>query len=221
MRLLLVEDTERLRNTLVRSLCADGHVVDAASTAREAIAFLEGFSYDIVVLDLMLPDMDGLDVLRRLRKAGNSARVLVLSARDQVADRVDALNLGADDYLVKPFAHTELSARLQALGRRRLDEGQARLELGPLQVDPLQRIARVGEQALSLSPKEYALIELLLRERGRVLSRAQIFERLYDSASEASDKVVEVLMSTLRAKLARAGMPDLVQNRRGHGYMLD
>jgi two-component system copper resistance phosphate regulon response regulator CusR len=220
MRLLLVEDTDRLRNTLTRSLSADGHVVDAAASGRQAIAFLDGYDYDIVVLDLMLPDMDGLDVLRRLRKGRGGARVMILSARDQVADRVESLNLGADDYLVKPFAHSELAARLLALGRRRLDDGGSRLEVGPLQVDLLQRVARVNEQMLSLSPKEYALVELLLRERGRVLSRAQIFERLYDSGSAASDKVVEVLMSTLRTKLARAGVPEIVQNRRGHGYVV-
>jgi two-component system copper resistance phosphate regulon response regulator CusR len=221
MRLLLVEDTPRLRDTLVRTLRADGHAVDAAADGREALAFLDGFAYDIVVLDLMLPDMDGLDVLRRLRAGSSGTRVLVLSARDQVADRVEALNLGADDYLVKPFAHDELAARLLALARRRRDEGAPQLRHGTLCVDPLLRAARVGETLLPLSPKEYALLELLLRERGRVLSRPQIFERLYDSHSEASDKVVEVLLSTLRTKLARAGLADVVQTRRGHGYLVE
>ncbi len=221
MRLLLIEDSERLRTTLERALRDDGHAVDPAACGREALAFLTSFAYDIVILDLMLPDMDGLGVLRHLRATPGETRVLVLSARDQVGDRVEALNLGADDYLVKPFAHDELRARLLALGRRRLNHGSAVIEAGPLRVDTLQRVARVAGEVLALSPKEYALLELLLRERGRTQGRRSLFERLYDSESEASDKVIEVLMSTLRAKLARAGLRDLIQTRRGYGYVVE
>jgi two-component system copper resistance phosphate regulon response regulator CusR len=145
--------------------------------------------------------------------------VLVLSARDQVADRVQALNLGADDYLVKPFAYDELLARVLAISRR----GQTQLPLlrvGALEVDPRARLARVNGEVLALTPKEYALLEALLGQRGTVLARGELFERLYDARSEASDKVIEVLVSTLRGKLARAGLPELIETRRGFGYVV-
>ena len=149
------------------------------------------------------------------------ARVLMLSARDTVADRVAALDAGADDYLVKPFALDELQARVRALARRARDGGDTVLELDGLQVDTGARRARWQGVDLQLSPKEYALLELLLRERGKVLSRPAIFDRLYDSASESSDKVVEVILSTLRGKFAKAGASDPIHTRRGFGYVIE
>lgn len=221
MRLLIVEDSPTLAASLQTTLEQDGHACDHAGDGEQAIAFLAGHDYDLLVLDWMLPRRDGLQVLRALRGSGARARVLMLSARDTVADRVAALDAGADDYLVKPFALDELQARVRALARRARDGGDPVLELDGLQVDTGARRARWRGVDLQLSPKEYALLELLLRERGKVLSRPAIFDRLYDSASESSDKVVEVILSTLRGKLARAGAPDPIHTRRGFGYVIE
>lgn len=221
MRLLIVEDSPTLAASLQATLEQDGHACDHAGDGEQAIAFLAGHDYDLLVLDWMLPRRDGLQVLRALRGSGARARVLMLSARDTVADRVAALDAGADDYLVKPFALDELQARVRALARRGRDGGDTLLELEGLQVDTGARRARWQGVDLQLSPKEYALLELLLRERGKVLSRPAIFDRLYDSASESSDKVVEVILSTLRGKLARAGAPDPIHTRRGFGYVIE
>lgn len=219
MRLLIVEDSLTLGRDLTTALVRDGHVVDLAADGEEALRFLASYHYDVVTLDLMMPRLDGWSVLRRLQGRGGSPRVLVLSARDQVGDRVEALNLGADDYMVKPFAYAELLARLHALGRR--NEGAApMLQAGSLEVDPRARLARVNGAVLALSPKEYGLLETLMGQRGRVLSRSALFESLYDARSEASDKVIEVLVSTLRTKLAHAGIPDLIETRRGFGYVV-
>lgn len=221
MRLLLVEDSERLRQALVPLLVAAGHAVDTAADGALALAYLDRYDYAVVVLDLMLPRLDGLEVLRTMRARGNRARVLVLSARDQVQDRVAALDRGADDYLVKPSSSEELLARLSALLRRSLEQPEPALRAGPLVLDPRRRQVQVDGHSLALSPKEFALLECLLRERGRVLSRAQLFERVYSGQSESSDKVIEVLMSTLRSKLAEHGAGELVQTRRGFGYVVE
>ncbi|THD11988.1 response regulator transcription factor [Metallibacterium scheffleri] len=220
MRLLVVEDSPLLGPSLERGLRAEGHAVDLAGDGVTACEFLRRYPYDAMLLDLGLPQRDGGEVLKRLRAAGRDTRVLVLSARDQVEDRVGALNLGADDYLVKPFAWDELLARLNALLRRK-SEGVPLLRHGALSLDPATRLVRVDAQLLALSPREYALLELLLRARGQVFSRAQLFEHLYDAASATSDKVIEVLLSTLRAKLAQAGLPELIQTRRGFGYVVE
>ena len=220
MRLLVVEDSPLLGPGLERGLRAEGHAVDLAGDGVTACEFLRRYPYDAMLLDLGLPRRDGGEVLKRLRAAGRDTRVLVLSARDQVEDRVGALNLGADDYLVKPFAWDELLARLNALLRRK-SEGVPLLRHGALSLDPATRLARVDAQLLALSPREYALLELLLRARGQVHSRAQLFEHLYDATSATSDKVIEVLLSTLRAKLAQAELPDLIQTRRGFGYVVE
>jgi len=220
MRVLVVDDSERVRKTLATGLRARGMAVETAADGAEALALLNGLPFDVTVLDLMMPRVDGIQVLKTLKSKSAKPRILVLSARDQVQDRVDALNLGADDYLVKPFAFEELLARLLALGRRNFAEASPVLECGRLQLDTATQVVRVGDTALSLTPKEYALLELLLHRRGHVLSRAAIFAQIYESDSNASDTVIEVLMSTLRAKLARAGLPDLIQTRRGFGYVV-
>jgi DNA-binding response OmpR family regulator len=221
LRLLLVEDSPTLAEALVASLSREGYSCDHAADGVTAAAFLDGNDYDLVVLDWMLPRREGIDVLRELRRKGGRARVLMLSARDQIGDRVAALDAGADDYIVKPFALDELLARLRALARRPQDSGDAELLHGQLSIDLHARRARWNEQDLMLTPKEYGLLELLMRERGRVLSRQQIFDRLYESASESSDKVVEVIVSTLRSKLAAHGQAELIETRRGFGYVLD
>ena len=220
MRVLVVDDSERVRKTLATGLRAHGMAVETASDGAEALTMLNGLSFDIVVLDLMMPRVDGTQVLKALKGRAEKPRILVLSARDQVQDRVDALNLGADDYLVKPYAFEELLARLSALGRRNFAEASPELRSGRLVLDTATQLARVDDTVLVLTPKEYALLELLVRRREHVLSRAVIFEQLYESDSSASDTVIEVLMSTLRAKLSRAGLPDLIETRRGFGYVV-
>lgn len=219
MRLLIVEDSPSLGRDLRAALSADGHAVDLAVDGEQALRYLAGYAYDVVTLDLMLPGLDGWAVLRRLQSRDGTPRVLVLSARDQVGDRVEALNLGADDYLVKPFAYAELQARLLALLRRSTGLA-AVLRAGALEVNPQTRQARVAGAVLPLSPKEYALLETLMGQRDRVLSRMALFESLYDARSEASDKVIEVLISTLRTKLAQAGIHALIETRRGYGYVV-
>jgi two-component system copper resistance phosphate regulon response regulator CusR len=220
MRVLVVDDSERVRKTLATGLRTHGMAVETAADGTEALAMLNGLSFDLVVLDLMMPRVDGTQVLRALKGRAEKPRILVLSARDQVQDRVEALNLGADDYLVKPFAFEELLARLLALGRRRFTEASPELRCGRLTLDTATQLARADDTVLTLTPKEYALLELLVRRKGHVMSRAVIFEQLYESDSTASDTVIEVLMSTLRAKLSRAGLPDLIETRRGFGYVV-
>lgn len=220
MRLLLVEDSTTLRERLHAWLIAHGWTVDAVANGQDALAFVAGYDYQLVLLDLGLPDIDGQEVLARMRAAGCSARVLVLSARDQLDERVTALNRGADDYLVKPFALEELSSRLLALMRRSLDSAPPVLRHGILEVDPSVRVARVEGMPLALTPKEYLLLEALLRNRGQLMTRPALFELLYDSRSAASDKVIEVLISTLRGKLAQAGVADFIETRRGFGYLV-
>jgi DNA-binding response OmpR family regulator len=220
VRLLVVEDSPRLNAALVAGLRATGRVVDSAADGKEALNFLAANLYEVVVLDLALPRVDGVAVLRQMRRDDRRCRVLILSARDQVSDRIDALNLGADDYLVKPFDFGELNARVTALGRRQYGETLTALTIGLLTVDITARIARVAARPLPLSPKEFGLLELLVRNRGRWLSRAMVFKHLYDSTSDSSEHVVEVLLSTLRAKLRQAGIESLVETRRGYGYSI-
>jgi two-component system copper resistance phosphate regulon response regulator CusR len=220
MRVLVVDDSERVRRTLATGLRGHGMAVDTAADGAEALTMLNGLSFDLVVLDLMMPHVDGTQVLKSLKGRAQKPRILVLSARDQVQDRVDALNLGADDYLVKPFAFEELLARLLALGRRSFAEASPEIRCGRLTLDTATQLARVDDTVLTLTPKEYALLDLLVRRKGHVMSRAVIFGQLYESDSTSSDTVIEVLMSTLRAKLTRAGLPDLIETRRGFGYVV-
>jgi DNA-binding response OmpR family regulator len=222
MRLLIVEDSTVLRASLGAQLRDQLWTVDEAADGHSALAHLERYPYDAVILDLMLPGVDGLQVLQQMRAAGTQTRVLVLSARDQVADRVLALNAGADDYLVKPFAFQELVSRLQALMRRQLEAGGTpAIEVDRLRIDPRTRVVSVEGRELSLTPKEYGVLEALARNRGQITTRERLFEHLYDSRSESSDKVIEVLISTLRTKLAAAGLTDLIKTRRGFGYLVE
>ena len=220
MKLLLVEDSERLRSTLQHGLVAAGFVVDAAADGVMAKGFLDTYEYDLVTLDLMLPRMDGMAVLRGLARLRTRPRVLVLSARDQVSDRIEALNAGADDYLVKPFSFDELVARLRALARRPEEAHMPILECGPLRIDTRSQSAFVADEPLSLAPREFALLGLLMRHRGRVFSRHDILERLAGSDSTASEGSVEVLVFGLRRKLSDAGLEDIVKTRRGAGYLI-
>ena len=220
MKVLVVDDSERLRESLAEGLRAQGMAVETAVDGAQALALLSSMQFDIMVLDLVMPRVDGREVLRETRGWNKKPRILVLSAMDQIVDRVEALDLGADDYLVKPFAFEEVRARIQALGRRPISEASPVLEVGELNIDTATRVARVAGKTLALTPREYALLELLVRRRGHVLSRTAIFEQLYQSDSEASDSVIEALLSTLRGKLTRAGLDHLIETRRGFGYVI-
>ncbi len=221
MRVLVVDDSERVRRVLASGLHSHGLAAETASDGAEALKVIDSQPIDVVVLDLMMPGMDGIQLLQVLKCRSEKPRILVLSARDHVQDRVQALNLGADDYLVKPFAFDEVVARINALSRRRADSASPLLQHGRLEVDTASRLVRVDGVVLTLTPKEYSLLELLLRRKNHVLSRQAIFEHLYESDSSASDTVIEVLLSTMRAKLARAGVSNLVETRRGFGYVID
>lgn len=220
MKLLIVEDSERLRCALQHGLGAAGFVVDVAADGMAAKGFLATYEYDLVTLDLMLPKMDGMGVLRGLAQLRPRPRVLVLSARDQVSDRIEALNAGADDYLVKPFSFDELVARLRALARRPEQAQLPVLEYGRLRIDVRSQKAFAGECPLPLTPREFALLDLLMRHRGRIFTRHGIVERLAGSDSTASEGSVEVLVFGLRRKLSEAGLHDIVSTRRGAGYLI-
>lgn len=220
MKLLLVEDSERLCASLARGLRAEGFTVDVATDGVMARAHLDAFACDVVILDLGLPRLDGLGVLRAMPYRGERPRVLVLSARDQVSDRIGALNAGADDYLVKPFSFDELLARIHALVRRPAQVQPDDLEYAGLHVDSRQRRVLVNGAPLDLTPREFALLELLLRHRGRVFARSAIHERIAGSSNEASDRGIEVLVFNVRRKLQQTGCPVLIENRRGVGYLI-
>ena len=221
MKLLLVEDSQRLRETLTRGLRAAGFTVDAASDGVEANGFLGAYQYDFVLLDLGLPRLDGFDVLRAMPESGVRPRVLVLSARDQVDDRIAALDAGADDYLAKPFAFEEVLARLHALARRPAETRGDLLEHAGVVLDMRARKVQANGRKLNLTLREFALLELLLRHRGRVFRRSLILEHISGSASEASDRGIEVLVFGLRRKLSEAGCEGLIENRRGAGYLIE
>ncbi len=195
-------------------------MVDVAADGVQASGFLQTYGYDLVVLDLGLPRLDGFGVLRAMPVSGDRPRVLVLSARDQVGDRVAALNAGADDYLVKPFALEELLARLNALARRPAEARADVLEHAGVRLDTQAHRATANDVALQLTPRQFALLELLLRHRGRVFSRSQILERIAGSGSEASDRSVEGVVFGLRRKLDDADCADLIETRRGAGYLI-
>ena len=220
MKILVIEDSASLRSSLSRGLRRLGHAVDAAADGDEGLAHLGGNDYDVVVLDLMLPGVDGWTVLRRLRASGKSTHVLILSAKDQVADRVGGLKLGADDYLVKPFSFDELSARVHALGRRRYERKSPTVRIGKVSINTSSRQAERDGELVPLTPKEYAVLECLLLNRGRVLSRLQILEAIYDSETYTNTNVVDVLICDLRRKLQVEADPPIVLTRRGAGYYI-
>lgn len=221
MKVLVIEDSERLRRSLDHGLRREGFTVDFAADGEEGYQYTQAYEYDVVVLDLMLPKLPGLDVLRRLRREGRNCAVLVLSAKDQIEDRVTGLELGADDYLVKPFAFDELCARIRALGRRHHDIKTPQIDLGSIHIDTSKREVGHDDQIIALTPSEYHLLECLALHRGRVMTKQRLREWLYDSNADASSNVVEVLMSSLRKKLRKVGVEEVVKTRHGFGYLIE
>ena len=220
MRLLVVEDTARMAELLRRGLIEEGHAVDLVANGEEAIWMGTENPYDAIVLDLMLPDADGLEVCRRLRAGGQWAPVLMLTARDALADRVAGLDAGADDYLTKPFSFAELLARLRALRRRGGEPRPSVLAVGDLTLDPAAHEVRRGPTEVALTPKEFALLEELMRHPGEVLSRTHLIEHVWDFAFEGDSNVIEVYIRYLREKIDRPFARRSIETVRGAGYRL-
>jgi len=221
MRVLLIEDYEPLARSVAQGMREAGYAVDAAGDGEDGLARAQAGGYDAIVLDLMVPKLDGLSLLARLRRDGSHIPVLILTARDGVADRVAGLDLGADDYLVKPFAFAELLARLRALIRRRYRAPDAVIRVADLEVDVAARCVRRAGRAVTLSAREFALLEYLAHRRGQIVTRAEIWEHVYDFAAEPSSNVFDVYIGYLRRKVDDGHPRKLLRTHRGLGYSLD
>src|SRR5580765_4866434 len=220
MRILVVEDEKRIADFLCRGLEGAGYAVDAAGNGATALDHIHATDYDLVILDLMLPDMDGLQVLEKIRNRKVGPPVLILSARGALDDRVKGLEQGADDYLVKPFAFVELLARVRALLRRGQPTPE-RLQVGDLALDCIRRkVSRDGEN-IELAPKEFSILEYLMRNRGRPLSRTMIVEHVWDMDYDGLTNIVDVYIRHLRSKIDDKWPQKMIQTVRGIGYMLD
>jgi heavy metal response regulator len=221
MRILLVEDEHRISAYIKRGLEESGYAVDAVYTGRDGLDWAEAASYDLIILDIMLPEKDGLTVCRELRQRGDRTPVLMLTARDAVDDRVKGLDAGADDYLVKPFAMKELLARLRALSRRGSEQSKSSIiSFGDLSLDTRTREVRRGETLIYLAAKEYAVLECFLREPERVLTRTQIAEHVWNYDTFNQSNVVDVYIRNLRRKIDDPFEQKLIQTVRGVGYRL-
>jgi DNA-binding response OmpR family regulator len=220
MRVLLIEDDRKAARLLSKGLQEEGFVVDVASTGEGGEEQAALNEYDVVILDWLLPGRDGLAVCRALRASGNSTPILMLTARDSVADRVSGLGTGADDYLTKPFALDELLARIQALLRRSRSVQPVVLKVADLTLDPVTRRVSRGSVVVTLTPKEYAILEVLMRNVGQVVSRTRLAERVWDEASEVLDNLVDAHVSHLRKKVDREASVPLIHTVRGVGYRL-
>jgi two-component system, OmpR family, response regulator len=221
MRLLVVEDDPGMAAVLIRSLQREGYAVDAVGTGQDALWSVRENEYDAVVLDAMLPPPNGFEVCRLMRAEGRWAPVLMLTARDAVQDRVRGLDAGADDYLTKPFALAELFARVRALTRRDPLERPVVLNVGDLTLDPVAHVVRRGQVDVALSPKEFALLQELMRRPGEVLSRTYLIDHLWDFAYDGGSNVVDVYVRYLRGKVDRPFGRDTIRTIRGVGYRLD
>jgi heavy metal response regulator len=220
MRILVVEDEKRIQDFLARGMESAGYAVDVAPNGGDGIELVHRTEYDLVILDLMLPDMDGLDVLKKIRNRKVSPPVLILSARDAVDDRVKGLELGADDYLTKPFAFVELLARVRALLRRGQPTPE-RLQVGELALDCIRRKVTRENESIELAPKEFSILEYMMRNRGRPLSRTMIVEHVWDMDYDGLTNIVDVYIRHLRSKIDDKWPAKMIHTVRGIGYMLD
>jgi two-component system, OmpR family, response regulator len=220
MRALVVEDESKMAALLRRGLQEEGYAVDVAGTGEDGAWLGTENDYDVILLDVMLPDLDGFEVCRRLRHAGRWSPVLMLTARDAVPDRVAGLDAGADDYLTKPFSFDELFARIRALVRRGPSERPTVLASGDLALDPAARRVLRGETEIALTPKEFALLELFLRHPGEAISRTRILEHVWDFAYDGDSNVVDVYVRYLREKVDRPFGRRSIETVRGVGYRL-
>ena len=220
MKILLIEDYTPLRESMEQGFRENGYAVDATGDGEEGLWYASTGDYEVVVLDLRLPGLDGLEVLRRLRAQKNRVHVLIVTARDSVHDRVEGLDLGADDYLVKPFEFNELLARIRALVRRKYDQKEPVIRVADVEIDTSARAVKRSGQPLDLTLREYTIMEILARKAGRFVSRETIQEGVYDFAAELSSNVVDVYIGRLRRKLEMRGGEKILHTKRGFGYML-
>ncbi len=220
MRILVAEDHPSLARSIANGLREEGYAVDLTMDGEEALHLGKVNPYDCIVLDLMLPKRDGWSVITQLRRAGKDTPVICLTARDGVDDRVKGLDLGADDYLVKPFAWEELSARVRSLVRRGHQQRSTTITVGDLEIDTAKKSARRAETPIELSAREYSLLEYLAHKQNQVVSRTEIWEHLWDEHDEVSSNVVDVYIGYLRNKIDKEFDTKLIHTRRGQGYML-
>jgi DNA-binding response OmpR family regulator len=220
MRILVVEDEPKMAGLIRRVLVAERHVVDVAPDGVSALALADGPAYDAIVLDRMLPDIDGLTVLRLLRTKGVVTPVLLLTALGSVEERVAGLDAGADDYLPKPFSFAELVARIRALGRRPAGQAERNLVAGDLELDELRHAVQVGDRSVDLSAREYALLGFLIRHAGQVVTRHQILDAVWGSEPDVYSNVVDLYVHYLRRKLRELDRADRLRTVRGVGYSL-
>lgn len=220
MRILIAEDDRAISSAVKKRLQNENHIVDLCENGTDAYDFITMSDYDVVLMDIMLPGLDGLSVVRRAREAGVKTPILFLTARDTVADRVTGLDAGGDDYLVKPFALDELSARIRVLARRNTAQGSNRLQLADLVLDTAGRRVSRGGEDIALTAKEYALLEYMMRNAGTVLSRDQIEQKIFSFDYTGASNMVDVYIRYLRKKLDEGREQKLIHTVRGMGYVL-
>lgn len=221
MKLLLVEDSVRLQKALREGLRRAGYSVDVSGDGNEALWYAENYQYDVIILDIMLPGIDGLEVLKRLRAKNNPVHILLLTAKDTIEDKVKGLQSGADDYLVKPFAFEELLARIQALCRRQYAFKSNIITIGTLEINLSTKTAKRAGNPIELQPREYALLEYLALRRWQVVFRSEIKEHIYDDYAEHISNVVDSAICNLRKKISVGDNTQLIFTRRGLGYIMD
>lgn len=221
MRVLLVEDEEKLVEIISRGLKAEGFAVDSATDGAQGLDLALSYAYDMIVLDIMLPTVNGGDILRLIRQRNRAVPILILTARDAVADKVRHLEAGADDYITKPFAFSELLVRIRALLRRAPLQRNDVLTAGAVEIDRLSHSVRHAGKRIDLSAKEYSLLEYLAQNKGRVLSRTMIIEHVWDQSFEGLTNIVDVYIRQLRAKLEEHNAAQIIRTVRGVGYVID
>lgn len=220
MRLLLIEDSVRLQTSLGRGLRKAGYALDVSGDGEEGLWLAQSNQYDAIILDLMLPKLDGLTLLRSLRARKNGAHVLILTAKDTVENRVNGLQAGADDYLIKPFAFEELLARVQALCRRSYQRKNPKIDIGDLEIDTTARMVLRKGKSIELTPREFKLLEYLAVRRGQVVSRSEIETHIYSDAADLMSNTVDSAICILRKKISPGDASPLIRTRRGMGYVI-
>ena len=220
MRILLIEDYIPLQRSLTKGLREAGFAVDCSGDGKEGLWYAQSNQYDVIILDLMLPGIDGITILKKLRQSGNNIHILILTAKDTLEEKVNGLELGADDYMVKPFEFIELLARLRALIRRSYIQKQPTIDIDDLHIDLNTQTVKRKNKLVDLTPREFALLEYLAIRAGQVVSRTDIWEHLYEFHSDASSNVVDVYIGYLRKKLETDNLPALIHTIRGKGYQI-